>query len=91
MQRSSTFISPGRQTLLEHPHAQLQEEHIAGPIKWLNPTRARFAVSPRKDRAEDTSHEPSSEKPNAQTLPSIPGAKIVQWRARDNRKGMRKS
>jgi hypothetical protein len=46
MKRNNTFVSPARQTLLEHAHAKLDENEVHGPLSWFNPTRALFTPHP---------------------------------------------
>jgi hypothetical protein len=89
MQRSSTFVTtPGRAKTLKHPFAELREDHVSGPITWLNPTRARFNLTGSKDddTAGQTSDGATRSKADWRIKPVVDGAQ-VEWRARDNRKG----
>ncbi|KAK3719307.1 hypothetical protein LTR37_004526 [Vermiconidia calcicola] len=85
MQRSTNFISPARQPLLDHPRAQLRHDKVKGPLPFLNPTSATFDLVPKSERiAQATDTLPSS--PEEKIPPQL-GEAQLKWRARDNRKG----
>ncbi len=71
-------------SLPEHPGAQLLDDLVVNPIKWLNPTRARYDLLPQKDGSAPSNGSPQDAIAGMQ--PRVEGAQ-VDWRARDNRKG----
>ena len=82
MSRNATFESPGRQALVSHPQARLEEDRVTGPIPFFNPTRARFDLPSSETAPIDA---PSNSNAGA-TAPPVGDAQY-EWRSRDNRKG----
>ncbi|KAJ5468735.1 hypothetical protein N7475_006487 [Penicillium sp. IBT 31633x] len=76
MTRHSQFQA-GRKPLGHHG-LQLKEVHVTGPLRFFNPTSARYA--PISHQAREANAKPTNEthaKPQVERL----------WRSRDNRKG----
>ncbi|KAJ8097209.1 hypothetical protein POJ06DRAFT_262767 [Lipomyces tetrasporus] len=87
MPRSTGFHSGRHEPHHDHHALRLQQSHVHGPVRWLNPTRARFAydaVGGSKQIA-DLEKPPSLDEEHAQSR--LARRISFEWRSRNNRKG----
>lgn len=67
------------------PDAHLRDNHVARPVRFLNPTAARLPVEESKPAKEAGTTKPIT--PDLKTGNATPPGAQVEWRSRDNRKG----
>ena len=78
--KSFSFSRPP--PLADRSDLQLRDDHVSGPSRLFNPTRARFQHLPQRSDTTGGDHESSE-----LTAPKPKPKAQFQWRSRDNRKG----
>lgn len=83
MPRNKAFGSTRPAPFSKHEGISLYHETVRGPLRFFNPTQARFRV----DELAQKQPEPVEEKPPDRRQVAAPDV-MLQWRSRNNRKGL---
>lgn len=83
MPRNKAFVSSRAAPFSEHEGISLDHETVRGPLNFFNPTQARFRVDELAKKQPEL-----VEKKVAGRREVVVPRVMLQWRSRNNRKGL---